>query len=131
MEDNGALSNPQVTDELLELYLCPDESGAEARRLVDLCSRLRQEAAVNPRRPCAVPPRLSPVLKLVVLVLEREDGPMRAREIHVAAEELAGAPLRWASVRQALSAGVRGESPRFRRLRRGVYRPVGSDQLRL
>lgn len=107
MEDNGALSNPRAR--------------VEFDRLVDLCSRLRQEAADNPRRPRAVPPRLSPVLKLVSLVLERADGPMRAREIHVAAEELAGTPLRWASVRQALSAGVPAESPRFQRVRHGVY----------
>src|SRR5579859_1641692 len=80
----------------------------------------------------AVPPRLSPVLKLVALVLARADGPMRAREVHLVAEALAGTPLRWASVRQALSAGVRGESPRFRRVRHGVYRTApceGSDQV--
>jgi hypothetical protein len=107
MEDNGALSNPQAE--------------VEFRRLVDLCSRLAEEAADNPRRPGAVPPRVSPVLKMVSLVLERAEGPLRAREVHAAAQELAGTPLRWASVRQALSAGVRGESPRFQRVRHGVY----------
>jgi hypothetical protein len=108
MEDNGALSNPQAIVELASL--------------VDLCYRLRQDAAQNPQRPCSVPPRVSPVLKTVSLVLERADGPMRACEIHAAAEKLAGEPLRWASVRQALSAGVRGESPRFERVLHGVYR---------
>jgi hypothetical protein len=46
---------------------------------------------------------------------------MRAREIHLAACELRGEPLRWLSVKDALSAYTRGGDRRFRRLRRGVY----------
>lgn len=46
---------------------------------------------------------------------------MRACEIHAAATELIGAPLRWPSVREALSAYCRGGDRRFRRLQRGVY----------
>jgi hypothetical protein len=49
---------------------------------------------------------------------------MRAREIYAAAQVLAGEQLRWASVRQALSAGVREESRRFERVRHGVYRSL-------
>ena len=44
-----------------------------------------------------------------------------AREIHAAAEQLAGEPLLWTSVKAALAAGMAGKSPRFRRVRRGVY----------
>jgi hypothetical protein len=46
---------------------------------------------------------------------------MRAREIHLAACHLHGAPLRWPSVKDALSAYTRGGDRRFHRLRRGVY----------
>ncbi len=46
---------------------------------------------------------------------------MRAHEIHSAACALYGAPLRWGSVKQALSANAIGHDQRFRRLRRGVY----------
>src|SRR5262249_22580246 len=76
----------------------------------------RQSAPTGP-----LAPRVH-VSKLVARVLERADCPMRAREIHAAAQVLAGQPLRWASVRQALSAGVREGSPRFERVRQGVYR---------
>ncbi len=107
MEDNGARSNPQARVELA--------------RLADLCCRLRREAAQNPRRPRSAPLRVSPVLEMVVLVLERADRPMRAREVHSAAETLAGMPSRWPSVRAALSAGASGDSPRVQRVRYGVY----------
>jgi len=55
------------------------------------------------------------------MVLERAEEPMRAQEIHAAAERLTGESLRWTSVKAALSAGVVGERPRFRRVRHGVY----------
>jgi len=61
------------------------------------------------------------VLETVTLVLERAGKPMQARAIHEAACELAGEPLLWKSVKSALSAGVIGERPRFRRVGHGVY----------
>jgi len=64
---------------------------------------------------------VSLVLKTVTPVLERAEKPMRAREIHAAAEKLADAPLLWESVRAALSANLTGEHPRFQRVRHGVY----------
>ena len=64
---------------------------------------------------------MSPVLETVTLVLELAGEPMRAREIHEAACELAGEPLLWESVKAALSADVAGENPRFQRVRHGVY----------
>jgi hypothetical protein len=63
---------------------------------------------------------VSPVLETVTLVLERAEKPMPAREIHAAAEQLAGEPLLWKSVKAALAANVTGEHPRFRRVRHGV-----------
>jgi hypothetical protein len=61
-------------------------------------------------------------LRNVVSVLELSGREMRAQEIHTAAEELVGEPLRWTSVKAALAAGAAGSSPRFRRVRHGVYR---------
>jgi len=107
LELNGARSNPQAWVELSRLGVLHDE--------------LLRRALVNPREPRPAPAKVSPVLETVTLVLERAGGPMRAREIHAAAEQLAGEPLRWRSVTAALSAGVTGERSRFRRLARGVY----------
>lgn len=61
------------------------------------------------------------MLETVTLVLERAEGPMRACEIHGAACELAGEPLRWTSVKAALAAYADGYEPRFERVRRGYY----------
>ena len=106
MELNGARSNPQP--------------GVELSRLRGLHRRLLELAAASPRQPRAAPSRVSPVLETVLLVLERADQPMRAREIHAAAEQLAGQTLLWTSVKAALSAEASGPSPRFRRVRYGV-----------
>ena len=56
----------------------------------------------------------------MTLALERAGKPMRVGEIHAAAEQLAGEPLLWKSVKAALSADVTGEHPCFRKVRRGV-----------
>ncbi|HEY5159702.1 MAG TPA: hypothetical protein VII83_01400 [Gaiellaceae bacterium] len=64
---------------------------------------------------------MSPVLETVTMVVERAAEPMRAHEIQAAAERLVGESLRCTSVKAALSAGVAGEKPRFRRVRHGVY----------
>ena len=114
MEDNGARSNPQALVEL--------------RRLGALHRRLVAKAAANPTQPRPAPPRPSPVLETVTLVLERTGRPMRAREIHAAAEELAGAALLWTSVKAALAGGVSGDSPRFQRVRHGVYQSASSRE---
>jgi hypothetical protein len=55
---------------------------------------------------------------------------MRAREIHAAVQQLAGEQLLWTSVKAALAAGVAGKSPRFRRVRRGVYQTAESVSAR-
>ena len=108
MELNGARSNPQA--------------GAELSRLGELHDYLLRKALVDPREPRPVPARVSPVLETVTLVLERAGKPMRAREIHAAAEQLAGEPLRWTSVKAALADG---SEARFERLRRRNYRIKG------
>jgi len=62
------------------------------------------------------------VLETVTLVLELAGKPMRARDIHAAAEQLAGEPLRWTSVKAALAAYAEGSEARFDRIRHGCYR---------
>ena len=73
---------------------------------------------------------MSPVLETVILVLEWAGKPLRAREIHAAVQQLAGEQLLWTSVKAALAAGVAGKSPRFRRVRRGVYQTAESVSAR-
>jgi hypothetical protein len=68
---------------------------------------------------------VSPVLETVTLVLEQAGDPMQVREIHAAAEQLAGEPLRWTSVKAALAACADGSEARFKRVRRGNYRIKG------
>jgi len=58
----------------------------------------------------------------VTLVLERAEKPMRASEIHAVAEQLAGGPLCWTSVKGTLAAYAEGSKPRFERIQRGYYR---------
>ena len=62
------------------------------------------------------------MLETVTRALERADRPLRACEIHASAQELVGHTLRWTSVKAALAAGARGDSPRFERVRHGIYR---------
>ena len=71
--------------------------------------------------PRSAPARPSPVLETITRVLERENRPMRAREIYSAAEELLGRPLLWKSVKGTLFNYVQGRMPRFVRVGRGVY----------
>jgi len=46
---------------------------------------------------------------------------MLAREIHAAAEQLAGEPPRWSSAKAALAANAGSGEARFERVRHGYY----------
>jgi hypothetical protein len=61
------------------------------------------------------------VLETVTRVLELAGQPMRAREIHAAAELLTGQAVGWTSVKAALAAGTSSQRPRFQRVRHGIY----------
>ncbi len=61
------------------------------------------------------------MLETVTLVLELADRPLRASEIHAAANTLLGRPLRWSSVKGTLSAYTLDGDRRFNRIRHGVY----------
>lgn len=107
MEDSGARSNPRPRVEL--------------SRLAELHGRLVTRALTNPRQPRSTPPKASPVLEAVTRVLREADRPMRACEIHAAAEHLVRQPLLWPSVKGILAAYSSGDHPRFRWICRGVY----------
>ena len=107
MELNGARSNPRPQLELA--------------RLGEIHEELLRKAALAPRKPRSASPTRQPVLATVTRVLDQSDWPMRTREIHAAAEHLAGEPLRWTSVKGILSANASGSDPRFRRVRPGYY----------
>jgi len=62
------------------------------------------------------------VLETAIRVLEQTGDPMQVREIHAAAEQLAGEPLLWKSVKAALAVNAEGEEARFERVERGRYR---------
>jgi hypothetical protein len=109
MELNGALSNPFATDKALH------------RRLSELKNKLLARASQQPRAPRGRPSARPPVLRLVTRVLENADRPMRASEIHAAANSLYGGSLLWHSVKEALSAYTIGGDRRFRRVGHGVY----------
>jgi hypothetical protein len=81
-----------------------------------------KQAAGSPREPRPAPLGRSPVLETVAVVLALAGRTMRAREIHAAAETLAGHQLYRNSVKASLAAGASGRSPRFDRLSRGMYR---------
>jgi hypothetical protein len=116
MELSGALSNPQLRVELA--------------RLGELHVRLLDVAAENPRQPRPAPIKTSPVLETVTRLLELAERPMRAREIHAAAEQLGGESLRLTSVKAALAAGASGRRPCFQRVLHGVYQLAGRKDVR-
>ena len=94
-----------------------------SRVFVSVGIRLVKKAVESPRSLTPIPARTPPVSEIVSRVLADAVRPMRACEVHRAAELLFGAPLRWKSVKAALTAGV-GESGRFERVGYGVYRSV-------
>lgn len=115
MELNGALSNPRL---LLELS-----------RLCLLHALLLGESTARPLKPRPILRGRRPVLDAVTRVLEMADRPMRAREIQIAAQELASEILLRTSVKAALAAGASGCTPRFQRVRYGVYQVARSQSL--
>ena len=112
MELNGALSNPLANHK------------ADLGKLLGLHRSLLAKAAHAPVVPRPVQRRPTPVLEIVTTVLELVDEPMRACEIHAAAAELIGEPIRWSSVKGILPAHTIGRDRRFRRIRRGCYEPT-------
>lgn len=82
----------------------------------------RLATAVAPARAaCGVPMRVGTVRDSVLRALSGADRPMRAREIHAAAEVLAGFPLSWNTVKDYLHKQSRLPASPVRRVCHGVY----------
>lgn len=108
MDLSGVLSNQDLQGRL--------------RCVVKKLAAVRADNAISERRSCRQRPRRPGwVLKAIVEVLTDCEGPMRAKDIHTAAETQLGEAIRWASVKQALASHVAGPSPTFVRVARGRY----------
>jgi hypothetical protein len=81
---------------------------------------LERSRWTNQRRQC-LPRRQGSVVATITKALEMAGGPMQAREIHAAAEDILKATISHSSAKEALSAHARGSNPRFRRIRHGLY----------
>jgi hypothetical protein len=62
------------------------------------------------------------VIDTITAVLVHAEKPLRARDIHAAAEELLGWPIKRSSVKATLAAHASGPLPRFERVGYGRYR---------
>jgi len=62
------------------------------------------------------------VIETITTVLELGEQPMRACDIHAAAEELLGRPIKWTSVKATLAEHAFAPRPRFQRVGYGRYR---------
>jgi len=69
---------------------------------------LHSLASTDLKPPRPPPPRIGAVVDTIIEVLELADRPMRARDVHAAAEELLGQPIKWSSVRATLAAHASG-----------------------
>jgi hypothetical protein len=90
MEENGARLN---RDRLASAYLL-------------ICSLVARPGP-QPRSPSQIRRRAGAVQEAVIQVLAMAERPLRAREIHAAAEELAGAPLSWNTFKDCLHKNAR------------------------
>jgi hypothetical protein len=106
----GALSNQSVQDRLAHLAI--------------LRQRLLNGA------PATVPPIVRPaaragdLLQAITAVLEEAGQPTPVAEIRQGVKQRLGRPVNPGSVKACLSECAFGPSPRFKRLKRGVYRLV-------
>jgi hypothetical protein len=101
--------------------------------LLEPVGRSQRAKAVSrlPKRPASVPTfpqaratRRRPgwLVATITEVLASADVPMRAIDIHGAAESALGEPVLWSSVKNCLCEGIAGRPSRFERVARGRYR---------
>lgn len=67
-------------------------------------------------------PQAGWVVEAVERVLAAHDGPMQAKVVHTAVEELLSRSVSWSSIRNALADNASGPSSRFLRVAKGRYR---------
>ena len=67
-------------------------------------------------------PRAGAIQEAVIRVLAAADQPLRAREIHSAAQKLAGTPISWNTVKDCLHKNARRPDSLIERVSHGRYR---------
>ena len=107
MELNGALLNREVREDL--------------GRSADLAGRIRQLPAVEAAKWPALARRSGLVRNAVFQVLAASKQPLRAPEIHAAAERLVGEPLSWNTVKDCLHKSARRPDLPVERVGHGCY----------
>jgi hypothetical protein len=105
VEENGARLN---RDRLANAYL--------------LAGSLAARPGAQPRLPSQIPRRAGAVQEAVIQVLAIAEQPLRAREIHAAAQELAGTPLSWNTVKDCLHKNARRPGSPIERVSHGSDR---------
>jgi len=105
MEENGARLNRQRLGEAYRLARALEARGV----LVSQCQS-------------QIPPRAGAIQEAVIRALAQADRPLRAREIHVAAEKLAGTALSWNTVKDCLHKNARRPDSPIERIGHGCYR---------
>ena len=105
MEENGACLN---RDQLASACLL-------VRSLV-----VRPEPETQSQR--RIRPRAGTVQTAVIQALAEADRPLRARQIHAAAQKLAGTPLSWNTVKDCLHKNARRPDGPVERVGHGRYR---------
>ena len=105
MEESGARLN---RDRLADAYLLVRSLAGRQGPETLLQSQIRRRAGA--------------VQEAVIRVLAAADGPLRAREIHAAAQQLAGTPLSWNTVKDCLHKNARLPDSSIDRVGHGQYR---------
>ena len=105
MEENGALLN---CDQLTNAHRLIRSLAARPGPQTQSQSQLR--------------PRAGAVQQAVLQALAEADRPLRAREIHQAAQKIAGMPLSWNTVKDCLHKNARRRDSPIERVSHGRYR---------
>ena len=106
-----------------------EENGARLnrRRLSDayrLAGALANRCRPEPQSQSQIRPRAGAIQEAVIQVLASAERPLRAREIHAAAEKLAGTALCWNTVKDCLHKHARRPHSPIERVSHGSYRHV-------
>ena len=105
MKENGALLN---RDQLADAVLLVRSLAVRPGSKIQSQSQIRRRSGA--------------VQAAVIEVLARANGPLRAREIHAAAQELAETPLCWNTVKDCLHKNARRPGSLVERVTHGRYR---------
>jgi len=105
MEENGALLNREC---LAKAYL--------------LIRSLAGRRGPEPQEQSQIPRRAGTVQAAVIKALAGASGPLRARDVHAAAEIVAQEPLSWNTVKDCLHKNARRPDSPIERVSHGRYR---------